>query len=120
MNLEDGFVQLIDRPNPKWELRTDLHWLQLTAPQDLWYQGGGAFDNKVFGFTGRPSNGHSSFVTLEDVSSDWHATPYLDLNAYYAHAVGKTVIGAIYPDNRRGQMGYLELVFHWNTGQPRP
>ena len=83
-------------------------------------QGGGAFDNKVFGFTGRPSNGHSSFVTLEDVSSDWHAKPYLDLDAYYAHAVGKTVIGAIYPDNRRGQMGYLELVFHWNTGQPRP
>ena len=120
MNLEDGFVQLIDRPNPKWELRTDLHWLQLTAPQDLWYQGGGAFDNKVFGFTGRPSNGHSSFLTLEDVSSDWHAKPYLDLNAYYAHAVGKTVIGAIYPTNRRGQMGYLEVVFHWNTGQPRP
>jgi hypothetical protein len=120
MNLEDRFVQLIDRPNPKWELRADLHWLQLTAPQDLWYQGGGAFDNKVFGFTGRPSNGHSSFLTLEDVSSDWHATPYVDLNAYYAHAVGKTVIGAIYPDNRRGQMGYLELVLHWNTGQPHP
>jgi Alginate export len=120
MNLEDGFVQLIDRPNPKWELRTDLHWLQLTSPEDLWYQGGGAFDNKVFGFTGRPSNGHSSFLTLEDVSSDWHAKPYLDLNAYYAHAVGKTVIGSIYPTNRRGQMGYLEVVFHWNTGRPRP
>jgi Alginate export len=120
MNLEDGFVQIIDRPTPKWELRSDLHWLQLTSPHDLWYQGGGAFDNKVFGFTGRPSNGHSSFLTLEDISSDWHAKPYLDLNAYYAHAVGKTVIGSIYPTNRRGQMGYLELVFHWNSGQPHP
>ena len=54
MNLEDGFVQLIDRPNPKWELRSDLHWLQLTSPHDLWYQGGGPFDNKVAGYTGRP------------------------------------------------------------------
>ncbi len=120
MNLEDGFVQIIDRPTKKWELRSDLHWLQLTSPKDLWYQGGGAFDNKVFGFTGRPSNGHSSFLTVEDISSDWHAKPYLDVNMYYAHAVGKTVIGAIYPANRRGQLGYLELVFHWNTGQPRP
>jgi hypothetical protein len=120
MNLEDGFVEIVDRPVKKWELRSDLHWLQLTSAKDLWYQGGGAFDNKVFGFTGRPSNGHSSFLTLEDISSDWHAKPYLDVNAYYAHAIGKTVIGAIYPANRRGQLGYLELVFHWNTGQSRP
>jgi hypothetical protein len=116
MNLKDGFVQIIDRPSAKkWELRSDLHWLQLASRKDLWYQGGGAFDNKVFGFTGRPSNGHSSFLTLADISSDWHATPYLDLNAYYAHAVGKSVIGSIYPANSRGQLGYLELIFHWST-----
>ncbi len=120
MNLTDVFAQVIDRPSPKWELRADLHWLQLTSGKDLWYQGGGAFDNKVFGFTGRPSNGHSSFLSLQDVSSDWHAKPFLDLNAYYGHAVGKTVIGAIYPSNRRGQMAYLEAVFHWSRGQPRP
>jgi hypothetical protein len=116
MNLEDGFVQIIDRPSAKkWELRSDIHWLQLTLPSDLWYQGGGAFDNKVFGFTGRPSNGHSSFLTLTDISSDWHVKPWVDINGYYGHAVGKTVIGAIYPSNRRGQMGYIEFNFHWNS-----
>ena len=117
MNLKDEFVQLIVRPTPKWEIRTDQHWLQLTSGKDLWYQGGGAYDNKVFGFTGRPSNGHSSFNSLTDVSSDWHATPYLDLDAYYGHAVGKTVVGSIYPSNSRAQLGYLEIIFHWSTPQ---
>jgi hypothetical protein len=36
MNLTDEFVQIIDRPTPKWELRSDLHWLQLTSGKDLW------------------------------------------------------------------------------------
>jgi hypothetical protein len=115
MNLEDGFVQVIDRPTKPLELRSDLHWIQLTSGKDLWYQGGGAFDNKVFGFTGRPSNGHSSMTSLVDISSDWHATHYLDVNLYYAHSWGKSVVGAIYPANRSAQMGYLELVYHWNT-----
>ncbi len=120
MNLEDGFVQIIDRPLHSWELRSDLHWLQLTSSKDLWYQGGGAFDNKVFGFTGRPSNGHSSLTSVADISSDWHATQHLDVNLYYAYSWGKSVVGAIYPANPNGQMGYLELVYHWNTPQPKP
>ncbi len=114
MNLQDQFVQLIDRPTKNWELRSDLHWLQLTSKKDLWYSGGGAFDNKVFGFTGRPSNGHSSFNSLWDISSDWHVTSHLDFNPYYAHAWGKTVVGTIYPTNRRAQLAYLELIYHWN------
>ena len=52
MDLKDEFVQLIDRPKREWELRSDLYWLQLTSGKDLWYQGGGAYDNKVFGFRG--------------------------------------------------------------------
>jgi hypothetical protein len=118
MNLNDAFLQAIDRPVPKWELRSELHWVRLTSAKDLWYQGGGAFDNKVFGFTGRPSNGHSSFVNVADISSDWHAKPWLDINGYYGHAWGKTVIGTIYPTNRRGQLAYVEAVFHWSSIHP--
>jgi hypothetical protein len=114
MNLDDKFVQVIDRPLHSWELRSDLHWLGLTSGKDLWYQGGGAFDNKVFGYTGRPSNGFSSLTSLADISSDWHATHYLDVNMYYAYSWGKSVIGSIYPQDRQAQMGYLELVYHWN------
>jgi len=115
MNLKDGFVQVIDRPKKKWELRSDLHWLQLSSNKDFWYQGGGAYDNKVFGFTGRPSNNQSSFNNLWDISSDWHATPHLDLNLYYGHAWGKTVVQKIYPAGQTGQLGYLELVYHWDA-----
>ncbi|MBV8114049.1 MAG: alginate export family protein [Silvibacterium sp.] len=114
MNLTDTFVQVIDRPTKKWELRSDLHWLQLTSGHDLWYQGGGAYDNKVFGFTGRPSNGYTSFTNLADVSSDWHATSHLDVNVYYGHGWGKTVVHKIYPAGQTAQLGYLELVYHWD------
>lgn len=115
MNLKDGFVQVIDRPRKTWELRSDLHWVQLTSSKGLWYQGGGAFDNKVFGFTGRPSNGHSSLSTVADISSDWRATRNLDFNLYYAYSWGKSVMAAIYPANRNAQMRYLELVYHWDS-----
>ncbi|HTV65316.1 MAG TPA: alginate export family protein [Bryocella sp.] len=114
MNLKDEFVQVIDRPAKKWELRSDLHWLQLTSGRDLWYQGGGAYDNKVFGFTGRPGNGYTSFTNLVDISSDWHATLHLDVNLYYGHGWGKTVVQKIYPAGQTAQLAYLELVYHWN------
>lgn len=114
MNNQDSFVEAIDRPAKKLELRSDLRWLQLASGNDLWYQGGGAFDNKVFGYVGRPANGHSSFTSLWDISSDWQTTRSLALNFYYAHAWGKSVIGAIYPTDRNLQFGYAELVYRFD------
>ncbi len=113
MNNQDTFVQAIDRPAHKLELRSDLHWIQLAANNDLWYQGGGAFDNKVFGYVGRPSNGHSTFTSLWDISSDWQTTRSLALNFYYGHAWGKSVIADIYPVDRNLQFGYAELVYRF-------
>ncbi len=119
MNNTDSFVQIIDRPAKKLELRGDLHWLQLTSGNDLWYQGGGAFDNKVFGYVGRPGNGHTSFASLGDISADWQVTKTLACNFYYANARGKSVIGAIYPIDRNAQFGYVELVYHWGIPQEK-
>lgn len=113
MNSTDSFVQVIDRPHKDLELRSDLHWLDLTSSHDLWYLGGGAFDNKVFGFTGRPANGHSSFASVWDASSDWQATKNVAVNFYYGHGWGKSVIGAIYPADKTIQFGYVELVWRW-------
>jgi hypothetical protein len=115
MNSTDGFVQLIDKPYKSWELRSDVHWLDLTSGHDLWYSGGGAFDNKVFGFTGRPANGHTSFASVFDVSSDWQATKNLAVNGYYGHGWGKSVVGAIYPTNKNIQLGYVELIYRWGV-----
>jgi Alginate export len=115
MNSTDSFIQLMDKPRKTWDLRSDLHWLDLTSGHDLWYLGGGAFDNKVFGFTGRPANGHTSFASVADISSDWQATKNVAVNFYYGHGWGKSVIGAIYPTNKTIQFGYVELVYHWST-----
>lgn len=117
MNSTDEFVQLIDKPAARLALRADLHWLRLTSAKDLWYSGGGAFDNKVFGFTGRPANGESSLASVPDLSADWQATRNLALNFYYAYAQGKTVVAAIYPADRNMKYGFVELVYKWGVDQ---
>ena len=115
MNSTDSFVQVVDKPYKSWDLRSDLHWLDLTSGKDLWYLGGGAFDTRVFGFTGRPANGHTSFASVYDISSDWQATKNVGLNFYYAHGWGKSVPSAIYPTDRTIQLGYGELIYRWGV-----
>ena len=117
MNNSDEFVQLMDKPAKRLSLRADLHWLQLTSPNDLWYLGGGAYDNKVFGYTGRPANGHTSLASVPDISADWQVSKNVALNFYYADAQGKTVVAAIYPTDRNMQYGYVEFVYHWGLNQ---
>jgi len=117
MNSQDEFVQLIDAPAKKLDLRTDMHFLQLTSSSDLWYQGGGAFDSKVFGMTGRPANLHPSFSSVFDVSVDYRVTSHVALTAYYAHAWGKSVVAAIYPAGKTAQYGYLETTYKWGRSQ---
>lgn len=116
-NSNDQFIQLVDSPSKKWDIRSDMHFLQLAAAADLWYQGGGAFDNKVFGFTGRPANAHTSFSSVLDISSDYAITPSFNLNVYYAHGYGKSVIAANFPQGHGADFGYLELVYKWGVKQ---
>lgn len=114
MNSTDDFIQLMDKPVKKLAVRSDLHWLQLTSARDLWYLGGGAFDNKVFGYVGRPSNNSHSLASVADISADWQTTRNIDLNFYYAYAQGKAVATAIFPSGRNMQYGYIEFVYHWS------
>ena len=96
MNSKDQFVQLVDKPTKRIALRSDLHWLQLTSGNDLWYQGGGAFDNKVFGYVGTPSQRSLQLCSLADVSADWQATHAL-MSTLLCACLGKIVAAAIYP-----------------------
>jgi hypothetical protein len=117
MNLNNQFVSAILKPGAKVNVRSDLQWLQLSSAKDLWYLGGGAFDSHVFGFTGRPSGGHSSFASFYDISTDWAVARQLDMNFYYAHVWGKSVIGATYPRDKNSNFGYVEFVYHWGIPQ---
>jgi hypothetical protein len=110
MNSQDAFVQLVLAPTPALALRADAHELRLASPNDLWYAGGGAFDQTSFGFAGRPSGGGRSLARLVDLSADYQFSPRLAVTVYAGRAFGRDVIRSIYRDGPDGAYGYVELV----------
>ncbi len=111
MNSSDTFGELILRPAKSLTIRGDVHSLRLANQNDLWYTGGGAFQPWTFGYTGRASGGQRGLATLADVGADYNLNAHTALGAYYAHAAGKLVVQSIYPKNKDGNFGYLELTF---------
>ena len=100
-NLQDIFVQTILRTSPKrgmtaplFTIRGDVHSLRLADSNDLWYGGGGAYDNSVFGYNGRPSSGKSSLATLVDLSVDYAPVKSMTVTAYLSYANGGNVISS--------------------------
>ena len=117
MNSTDEFVQLMDKPAKRLALRADLHWLQLTSAKDLWYLGGGAYDNKVFGLRG-PSGKRRLLVGIGSrhqrrLAGDKERCAQFLL----CLCQGKTVVAAIYPSDRNMQYGYVEFVYRWGLDQ---
>ena len=113
MNNEDFYGTLNLRPSAKLLLRSEAHALRLANAVDLWYLGGGAFQPHTFGYTGRPSDGHRSLANVWDISADYQITHSFAATLYYAHAWGKGVITSIYPNDRNGQLAYLETTFRF-------
>jgi hypothetical protein len=113
MNLADAFGQVILRPTPRWMIRSDIHALRLADPNDLWYAGGGAFQEApVFGYSGRPSGGEKSLATLVDISADYQWRKWTLLSLYLGYARGGGVVEGIYSGNT-GFLGYLEATQRW-------
>lgn len=110
MNNEDAFVQLRLKPHAKLGLRTDVHYLRLSSKRDLWFVGGGAFQQKTFGYVGRPANGSKALGILADVSADFSITPTTILTFYLAGVRGGEVAKSIYPDGENSRFAYLELT----------
>lgn len=113
MNNEDAYMTLAVQPAAKLKMRSEAHSLRLANSADLWYSGGGAFQPKTFGYTGRPSNGHQGLANVWDVSAQYQITNNFSISPYYGHAWGKSVIQAIYPRNANGQLAFLETNFHF-------
>ena len=113
MNNEDLYGSLNLRPISKLGLRSEVHTLRLANAADLWYSGGGAFQPKTFGYTGRPSNGNRGLANVWDISADYQIIQSFSATLYYGHAWGKGVISAIYPKDADGQLIFLETNFHF-------
>jgi hypothetical protein len=113
MNNNDVFVQVSGiQVHPKLSLQTELHGLTLSNENDLWYAGGGAFEDDTFGFAGRPSNGHEDLATTLDLQVLYKPNPATDVTFYIAHAFGGDVIRAIFSDED-ATFAYVEWLWRF-------
>ncbi len=110
MNVEDAFAQVLLVPTPRLAFRADAHLLRLAESADLWYTGGGAFDQTSFGYTGRPSGGAGSLGRLIDLSADYQVSPRFAVTLYAGHVFGQEVIRSVYPQGAAATFAYLELT----------
>lgn len=110
MNLNDAMGQLVLMPSEAWEVQAALHNLWLSSNRDLWYSGGGEFDNKLFGYAGRPSSRRSYLATLADCQVSWRMNSNLAIAVYYSHAFGGGVVSAIYPGGKEADYGFIEVA----------
>ena len=113
MNNRDAYVQFKFKPHARLSLRAEIHNLRLSSRNDLWYAGGGAFQEGTFGYTGRASGGHKSLGTLFDLSADISVTPTTTITFYGAGVRGGGVQSTIYPAggaNPAARFLYAELT----------
>jgi hypothetical protein len=113
MNDADAYATVNLRPMSKLALRSEFHNLRLADVADLWYLGGGAFQQGTSGYQGRPSSGSKTLSTVWDVSADYQFMPSLGVSLYYAHASGAGVVSGVYPVISNGSLAYAETTLHF-------
>jgi hypothetical protein len=109
MNSRDGFLIASWKATPKLTLQSELPRLRVTSENDLWYSGGGAFDDQSFGFAGRPTNGHSDLANVIDLSADYTIDAKTSVTAYVSAAKGGQIVRSIFA-GRRGSLAYIEIT----------
>lgn len=113
MNIEDAFVQLLLAPHPRWSVRLDYHRLRLHRSGDLWYVGGGPFDNATYGVAGRPSGGNRQLAHLFDLSLSYRVDERLQLSLYKSWIQGGSVIRSVYPAGEDGGFFFIEANYRF-------
>ncbi|HEY0592094.1 MAG TPA: alginate export family protein [Thermoanaerobaculia bacterium] len=109
MNGRDLYLIGAWRATPSLRVTSEIHRLRLATLSDLWYAGGGAFEETSFGFAGRPSNGSRDLATVIDVGAELGIGKKTSVGAYIGLASGGDVIDAIYAGNE-GRYAYLEVI----------
>jgi hypothetical protein len=108
-NTTEVFATAALRPHARTMLRAGVRRLRLSEAADLWYLGGGAFEDETFGYAGRPSGGARGLATILDLGLTITPADWLTLEAYGALALEGDVIRGIYPDAGTGRLAYLEV-----------
>jgi hypothetical protein len=110
MNLRDTFGQVLLKPTGRLDLRIDYHDLELDRATDLWYLGGGAFQDATFGFVGRPAGGGGArgLAQLLDASVGYRLSARTSATLYGATVDGGRVVRTTFPGTRSA-FAYFEL-----------
>jgi hypothetical protein len=112
MNNEDLYGTANVRAMSKLSVRSEGHTLRLASASDLWYSGGGAFEPKTFGYTGRPSKAIGGWRTF-GISALTIRSSIPSAQSVLWPRVGKGVTAAIYSEDANGQLAYLETSFQF-------
>ncbi|MBM4259103.1 MAG: hypothetical protein FJ147_24790 [Deltaproteobacteria bacterium] len=112
MNSEDLFVQLIVKPHDRVTVRSDYHWLRVTERRDLWYAGGGATSNTVFGFSGIAAGNRRELAHLVDLGITIKLHDRLTAYVYYGHAFGQGVARNTFSGSD-ANYGYVDVTFRY-------
>ena len=97
MNTDDRFLQFKLTPMRKLGLRSEFHSVRLSSVRDLWYDGGGPFQNETFGYLGRPSGGARKVGNSLDLSADLTLSPRTTVSFYGGVGLGSAVPAFTFP-----------------------
>lgn len=109
MNNQDVFVQGLFKPHPMVNVRADFHWLKVNQTQDFVYSGSGATSDRIFGYSGTPTEGFDDLAYLASFVVNVKPLDHLALNFFYGHAFGQGIINANYV-GKQGNYGFVEAI----------
>ena len=112
-NIEDLNAMLTLRPHAKVTTSSEFHSLRLANANDLYYTGGGVFQPWTFGYTGRSTSGRRSLANFYDTNVDFRVNRKLTLTGYFGFMQGLASIDVIYPKDKNGSYGYLEMLYRF-------
>src|SRR6185503_2410359 len=109
MNNRDFYAQIILKPVYTLTIRADWHWLSLEHPQDRWYVGAGATQNRgaIFGYVGRDGQKQKDLGQLGDLSVAYVVNPFMTVAAYGGGMLDGAIQGKIYGD-KSATYAYVE------------
>jgi Alginate export len=113
MNSVDAFGELMLKPSTRVMTRVDIHSLRVADENDLWYQGGGAFQPETFGYVGQPVGGQRGLATLYDASVGVAVTSRIGMGAYYAYASGGPASATSFPAHNTATFWYVEFLIRF-------
>ncbi|MFN0149666.1 MAG: alginate export family protein [bacterium] len=112
MNIRDLFAHVIVRPHSMITVRADFHELRLREENDLWYSGGGATSERIFGYAGIAAVRGTDLANVAEISVTASPHRRVTLYAFYAYASGGEVMRSVFADADI-RYGYFETTLRY-------